>query len=360
MNRHQDRLDKGWALAAQDHEEDMALIREMGANAIRLAHYQHAQRFYDLCDQFGMVVWAEVPVVNATQAGPFADNAKQQLVELIRQNGNHPSIVTWSLSNELQYDKSVANTLLPLMTDMNTLAHAEDPSRPTTLATFYDQNDPVTAKTDLVAFNRYDGWYVNTIAAFAPGIDGMHAAKPAMKMGLSEYGAGSSIRFHSATPVVMDHSEEYQNLFHEAYWQALAARPFVWGSFVWNMFDFAADARNEGDAPGRNDKGLVTYDRKTRKDAFFWFKANWTTDPFVYITSRRWTPRPAGSYDIKVYANAPTVTLSVNGTALPAKTAANHIFLWTGVALKAGPNSLQASAIAAGGAVMDAVAVTGQ
>jgi beta-galactosidase len=361
VNRHQDRLDRGWAITAQDHDEDMALIREMGANAIRLAHYQHAQHFYDLADRYGLVVWAEVPLVNSTQAGAFADNAKQQLVELIRQSGNHPAIVTWSLSNELQYDKSVANTLLPLMTDMNTLAHTEDPSRPTALATFYDQNDPVTTKTDLVAFNRYDGWYVNTIADFAPGIDGMHTGKPAMKMGLSEYGAGASVNFHSASPRIMDHTEEYQSLFHETYWQALAARPFVWGSFVWNMFDFAADARNEGDTPGRNDKGLVTYDRKTRKDAFYWFKANWTTAPFVYVTSRRWTPRPAGAYDVKVYSNAATVTLRVNGTALPAQTAPGHLFVWKGVALAAGANSLEASAAAAGGAtVTDAVTIMGQ
>jgi beta-galactosidase len=360
VNRHQDRQDKGWALTPRDHDQDMALIRELGANAVRLAHYQHSQYFYDLCDKYGLVVWAEIPVVNSAAAGPFVDNARQQLSELIRQSGNHPSIVTWSVANELQHDKSDPGTLVPLVSALHALARQEDPSRPTSLATFYAATDPSAAITDLVGFNRYDGWYVNTIEAFAPGLDVMRAQAPKLRMAISEYGAGAGVTIHSAAPKKMDHSEEYQALFHEAYWQALAARPFVWGSFVWNMFDFASDVRKEGEHPGRNDKGLCTYDRKVKKDAFYWFKANWSHQPFVYVTGRRFSPRPPGVYDLKVYSNAERIGLRVNGKALPGQSAPNHLFVWSGVELKAGANVIEASANVDGRAIRDRVTVVGR
>jgi len=360
VNRHQDREDKGWALSPRDQDEDMALIRELGANAVRLAHYQHSQYFYDLCDRYGLVVWAEIPVVNSAGTGPFVDNAKQQLSELIRQSGNHPSIVTWSVANELQRDKSDAGAALPLIEALAALAHEEDSTRPATLATFYASTDPSAALTDLVGFNRYDGWYVNTMAAFAPGLDRMHAQSPQLKLAVSEYGAGGSPAIHAAAPKKMDHSEEYQALFHETYWQALASRPFVWGSFVWNMFDFASDGRKEGDHAGRNDKGLVTYDRKTKKDAFYFFKASWSSAPVVYVTGRRFSPRPAGAYDLKVYSNASTVELRVRGAALPALSAPNHVFMWPAVALARGPNRVEATAVIDGHSVRDAVEIVGR
>ena len=360
VNRHQDRQDKGWALSPRDHDEDMALIRELGANAVRLAHYQHSQYFLDLCDRYGLVVWAEIPVVNSAGTGPFVDNAKQQLSELIRQSGNHPSIVTWSVANELQRDKSDAGAVEPLITALNALAHQEDPSRPTSLATFYPATDPSAEITDLVGFNRYDGWYVGTIEAFAPGLDVMRARRPQLKIAISEYGAGASPSLHAGTPRKMDHSEEYQLLFHEAYWQALASRPFVWGSFVWNMFDFASDGRKEGDHPGRNDKGLVTYDRKVKKDAFYWFKANWSREPFVHVTGGRFTPRPKGPTDIKVYSNAEKVRLRVGGAPLAAQSAPSHIFVWSGVPLKSGANVIEASAVVAGRTVRDRVTLVGR
>ena len=360
VNRHQDRQDKGWALSPRDHDEDMALIREVGANAVRLAHYQHSQYFYDLCDRYGLVVWAEIPVINSAGAGPFVDNAKQQLSELIRQSGNHPSIVTWSVANELQNDKSDADAVVPLVRALDELAHREDPSRPTALATFYGATDPSASITDLVGFNRYDGWYVNTIEAFAPGLDAMRARRPQLRMAVSEYGAGASVAIHSAAPKKMDHSEEYQALFHEAYWQALAARPWIWGSFVWNMFDFASDGRKEGDHPGRNDKGLVTYDRKIKKDAFYWFKANWSAQPFVHVTGRRFSPRPVGAADLKVYSNAPEVVLRVNGKALPEQSAPAHVFVWPGVALKAGGNVVEATTVVEGHTVRDRVTLVGK
>jgi beta-galactosidase len=359
VNRHQDRQGKGWALSARDEAEDFALIRELGANAVRLAHYQHSQHVYDLCDRYGLVVWAELPVVNNAAAGPFVDNAKQQLRELIRQSGNHPSIVTWSVANELQPEKSEPGTLLPLIAALQAVAREEDPSRPTTLATFYGATDPSAAVTDLVGFNRYDGWYVNTIEAFAPGLDVMRARRPQLKMAISEYGAGASVTTHSATPQKMDHSEEYQASFHETYWRALAARPFIWGSFVWNMFDFASDGRKEGDHAGRNDKGLVTYDRKIKKDAFYFFEASWSPTPVVHVTGRRFSPRPPGAYDLKVYSNAPTVRLRVGGVALPGQSASDHVFVWPAVELAPGPNVVEASAVVGGRTLRDRVTLVG-
>jgi beta-galactosidase len=360
VNRHQDRQDKGWALTPRDHDEDLALIHELGANAVRLAHYQHSQYVYDLCDKLGLVVWAEIPVVNSAGTGPFVDNAKQQLTELIRQSGNHPSIVTWSVANELQHDKSDAGAVVPLVTALNTLAHEQDPSRPTSLATFYGATDPSATITDLVGFNRYDGWYVGTIEAFAPGLDVMRARRPQLKMAISEYGAGASPSIHVATPRRMDHSEEYQLQFHEAYWQALAARRFIWGSFVWNMFDFASDGRKEGDHPGRNDKGLVTYDRKVKKDAFYWFKANWSAAPFVHVTGGRFSPRPKGPIDVRVYSNAETVRLRLGGAPLTQQSTKTHVFVWSGVPLEAGANVIEATAVVGGRTVRDRVTIVGK
>ena len=357
VNRHQDRLDKGWAITAADHDEDMALIAEVGATAIRLAHYQHAQHFYDLCDRYGMVVWAEVPVVNAvTDSAAFTANAEQQLRELIRQNVNHPSIFFWSLSNELT-NTAAAGALLD---DLDALAHDEDPSRPTTVASNQADADPITTHADLVGFNKYYGWYTGTVANFAPWADNFHAAFPARAAAVSEFGAGAGVTIHSATPTVMDHSEEYECLFHETYWQAMAARPFLWGKFVWNMFDFASDGRNEGETPGRNDKGLVTYDRQTRKDAFYWYKANWSADPVVYITERRFDPRTTPTIDVKVYSNLDNVALTVNGTALPAQTSPNHIFVFPGVALEAGVNQVVATAMTGVISAADTVSWTRQ
>lgn len=360
VNRHQDRQDRGWALSPRDHDQDMALIRELGANAVRLAHYQHSQYFYDLCDKYGLLVWAEIPVVNSAGTGPFVDNAKQQLSELIRQSGNHPSIVTWSVANELQHDKSDPGAVAPLISALNAHARAEDPTRPTSLATFYGPTDPSVGVTDLVGFNRYDGWYVNAIEDFATGLDALRARRPDLKLAISEYGAGASPTIHAAAPKKMDHSEEYQLLYHEAYWQTLAARPFVWGSFVWNMFDFASDGRKEGDHPGRNDKGLVTYDRKTKKDAFYWFKASWSAEPFVHVTGARFQPREKGPVDIKVYSNAESVRLRVGGAPLAEQTSKKHIFVWSGVPLRAGANVVEASAVVKGRTVRDRVTLVGR
>lgn len=247
----------------------------------------------------------------------------------------------------------------PAISSLNTLAHSEDPSRLTTLATANADSSATNYLADLVGFNKYYGWYdaASTIDDFAPWLDSIHESQASEKVAVSEFGAGASISKHSLNPQPRDHTEEYQNLFHETYWKALASRKFVWGSFVWNMFDFAADDRAEGDTKGRNDKGLVTYDRKTKKDAFYWFKANWSQDPFVYIKSRRFTARSTGANPIKIYSNVASVTITLNGTSLGAKTSSDHRFSWSG-SLKSGTNTLEASATADGKTVTDSVSWT--
>jgi len=344
VNKHQDRLDKGWAISESDMDEDFALIEELGANALRLAHYQHPQHEYALADRKGLVVWAEIPLVNRiTASGAFAQNARQQLTELIRQNMNHPSIVFWSIANEvtLQHGPD-PNALLDSLAE---LARREDPTRLSTIASCASDEDSTNDHTAALGFNKYFGWYGGALRDFAAWADRYHANKALAqrKIAITEYGAGASIHFHSDNPHVNDHTEEYQCLFHEAYWRAMTARPFLWGKFVWNMFDFAADQRSEGDQKGRNDKGLITYDRKTKKDPFFYYKANWSSTPFVHITSRRFNPRVKSPVEVKIYATVKSVELKLNGTSLGAKTSADHVFLWPQVKLMKGANVLEAS-----------------
>ncbi len=340
VNRHQDRLDMGWAITSKEHDEDFALIEEMGCNAIRLAHYEHAQHFYDLADAHGMAVWAEIPLVNSITNSPaFTENAKQQLTELIRQNYNHPSIFFWSIANEI--------SLVPgpdynaLLDTLSATVHSEDKTRVSALASTGSGTD--APRADVAGYNRYHGWYYGNISDFGGWADNQHKAAPNMKFGITEYGAGSSIKYHSETPKALDHTEEYQSLFHEGHWAQMKARPYLWGDFVWNMFDFASATRDEGDTSGRNDKGLVTYDRKTRKDAFYFYKAAWGSEPFVYITSRRFTTRTPATIDVKVYAIADSVELSLNGKSLGQKTSTNGIFVFTGVKLAAGSNAVKAT-----------------
>ncbi len=342
VNRHQDRPDKGWAISNADHDEDMALIKEMGCTAIRLAHYQHADYFYQLCDRTGIVVWAEVPIVNAVTPGKaFALNAKQQLTELIRQNINHPAICFWSLENEVS---SIRGDPVPLFKEMNDLAHKEDPSRLTTMAFAVANSYPREwpGITDTFGKNRYFGWYNGTLADFPKFL------KTQGSLAISEYGAGASVYFHSEHPVRMDHSEEYECVFHETYWPAIHERPSVWGSFVWNMFDFSADARKEGDHAGRNNKGLVTYDRKTRKDAFYYYKANWSAEPVIHITSKRFSVRGQQEIAVKVYSNLEEVELFVNGASAGKKTGEYCVFKWENVSLKEGENRVTARGVREG------------
>jgi len=347
VNRHQDRLDMGNALTDAEHEEDFALIREMGANTIRLAHYQHADYFYDLCDADGQIVWAELALVNGvTDSDAFRENAKQQLRELIRQNYNRPSIVMWSIFNEIRVSERFLGATAdanPLLVELDALSKEEDPTRLNVSAAMTDPEDPVAQITDLQSFNRYHGWYYANAEDFGPWIDGVHEAYPTGRLGISEYGAGASASFHSEDPIAQDHTEEWQNHFHEVWWQAIEARPFIWGSHIWNMFDFASDMRDEGDHKGRNDKGLVTFDRKIKKDAFHYYKANWTDTPVVHLTSKRFNPRKVSSIDVKVYSNLASVSLQVNGRQLGNKMSDNHIYVWEDVELLLGDNQVIAT-----------------
>jgi beta-galactosidase len=347
VNRHQDRLGMGWAITPAQHDEDMALIREMGANIIRLSHYEHADYFHQLADKVGVALWAEIPLVNSiTDSAAFTTNARQQMTELIRQNYNHPSILFWGIGNEQRSDTTTTNALL---TTLNTLVHTEDPTRLSTYAQCCTSDTGgLPAHTDVVGYNTYYGWYdaFGTYDQFGAWADGLHTMRPTWKLGISEYGAGAALTQHADAPVAPDpygafHPEEWQNLVHEAHWRQMKTRPFLWAKIIWSMFDFAVDSRAEGDTPGRNDKGMVSYDRKTRKDSFFWYKANWTTAPVVYISSRRFTARTTATVPVKVYSNLDSVQLSVNGTVVGSMTSTDHIFRWPSVALATGNNVIQ-------------------
>jgi len=362
VNLHQDRAGAGWAVNDAQHTQDFDLIKEIGATAVRMAHYQHDQKDYNLADAAGLVVWAEIPLVNDTTASSgFTANAEQQLRELIRQNYNHPSIVFWSIGNEQRADNAATNNLL---TDLAGIVNAEDPDRLSTYATCcVSDTGAVPTHAETTGYNKYYGWYTGSVSGLGPNLDSLHAAMPARPVAVSEYGAGANTTQHELNPAQPSaggqwHPEEYQALLHEQSWKQLQARPYVWGKFVWNMFDFASDGRNEGSQPGINDKGLVTRDRAVKKDAFYWYKANWSPASTLYITSRRWTQRTTATTDVKIYSNAATVTLSLNGTSLGSRSSADHIFTWPGVTLRSGTNTVTATAVINGTTVTDTVTWT--
>jgi beta-galactosidase len=358
VNRHQDRLDMGWAITPQQHQEDFNLIMEMGCNALRLSHYQHAQEFYDLCDRGGIVVWAESCMVNQVDPSDgFEDTAKQQLRELIKQSFNHPSICFWSLSNELRQtqkgqteaeNKAMADHQIQVIKDLNDEAHELDSTRLTTQASLNSSGAlPIDQITDTIGFNRYFGWYSKTNAAWPDALDALHAEIPTRAFCISEYGAGASIYEHELDPKQPKttsrwHPEEWQCITHEEAHKAMKARPYVWGTFLWAMFDFASDGRSEGDHLGRNDKGLVTYDRKTKKDAFYFYKANWSDEPVIYICDRRFNPRNVADGPAKVYSNCDSVELKLNGASIGTATGDDCVFTWPNVTLVRGNNTLEA------------------
>ncbi len=314
VSRHQDRAGVGCALTPEMHREDMAIIREMGANAIRLAHYQHAQDFYDLCDELGVVCWAEVPVI--TMRLPAGDeNALSQMRELITQNRNHPSVYCWALSNEITTASAMDDALLSTLGKLNDLAHELDPSRPTANAHVFmlDTASKIAHLADVNAYNLYYGWYVGELEQNDEFFDAWHAAFPDEPMGLTEYGADCNPQFQAAEPARGDYSEQYQCLYHEHMLRMLEARPWMWCSFVWNMFDFGADGRNGGGNDGKNQKGLVTIDRKVRKDAFYLYRAFWSDEPFVHVCGRRYAHRAEDVTKVVVYSNQPQVELYVDG-----------------------------------------------
>ena len=319
--RHQEWAEVGNALRPMHHEEDTRLMLEMGVNAIRLAHYPQATYMYDLMDRNGIVTWAEIPFVGPggyadkgfVDQPSFRENGKEQLKEMIRQHFNHPSICFLGLFNEL---KENGDNPLEYIKELNVLAHQEDPTRPTTSAS--NQGGAINFITDNIAWNRYDGWYGATPATLASWLDKTHQAHPEIKIAISEYGAGASI-YHQQDSLVQTspgswwHPENWQTEYHIQNWKIISERPYVWGSFVWNMFDFGAAHRTEGDRPGINDKGLVTHDRKVKKDAFYFYKANWNPEPMVYIAGRRSVNRVKPVTEVQIFSNCAEVTLKVNG-----------------------------------------------
>ena len=353
VNRHQDRPGKGWAISEADHREDMELIKEIGANGIRLAHYPHAEYFYDLCDREGMLVWAEIPFVdNAPDNEEFAATTKSQLIELIRQNYNHPSIFCWSLFNELGGPAATK-----IVTELNDIAHREDPHRYTTAAS-NDDNSPLNAIPDIMAYNTYPGWYWADPATMQYAIDWKYRPDK-QPLAISEYGAGASIHHHGILSEHPDtggdyHPEEWQATVHEINYREISKRDFVWGTFVWNMFDFASAWRTEGDTYGMNDKGLVTYDRATPKDAFYFYKANWNPEPMVHIAGKRFTPRGAEARQVKVYTNCDGIYLIHNGVRYyPDGNPQAHVYTWDNLPWVEGENRITAHGVRDGKIIYD-------
>ncbi len=346
VDMHQDWYNCGWALTNAQRDTNFAFLKELGATSVRLSHYEHNDYTYQLADQNGIILWSEIPLIDYITASPaFYTNTTQQLVEMIKQRYNHPSVVCWSVFNEITLDSGPNPAAL--VSQLAQVVAQQDPTRLSTAAANSSDNDPTTLYTQLIDFNKYYGWYNGVLSDFGPWADNFHATYPTRSVGISEYGAGANIYQHSEDPVAEPanagpfHPEEYQNLYHESQWQQMKARPFLWSKFIWNLFDFASDGRNEGSDPGINDKGLVTYDRQVRKDAFYYYKANWTTNPMVYITGHTFTNRLTNSITAKVYANCDSVELFLNSVSQGSVTSTNCIFTWP-LMLEAGTNAVQA------------------
>ena len=355
--RHQDRLDMGWAITPKEHAEDIALIQEVGANTIRLAHYQHDQVFYDLCDQTGMVIWAEIPFISRFNPSQAAhDNTISQMTELIAQNYNHPSICFWGISNEITIGGE-SEPLYQNLCELNALCKRLDPSRLTTMAelTMVPMDSEHVYITDVLSYNHYYGWYMGDVSENGPWLDEFHKKNPDRPVGISEYGAECILSWHSAKPENHDYTEEYQAYYHHEMLKTFAQRPYIWSTHVWNMFDFAADARDEGGCKGRNNKGLVTYDRKIKKDAFYVYKAYWTTEPMVHVSGRRFTDRAPGERTVTVYTNLPEVTLLLNGEVVGTQPAVDHAAVFAELPLQDGANTITARA----GDVEDTITLNG-
>ncbi len=326
VSRHQDRLGIGNALLPEHHEEDIELIKEVGATTVRLAHYQHSQYFYDLCDENGLIVWAEIPYIS--QHMPTArENTISQMRELIVQNYNHPSIIAWGLSNEITMKGDTDPDLLENHRILNDICHDMDKTRLTTIAAVSPCSieSPYIQIPDLVSYNHYFGWYGGDTSMNGPWFDNFHKRFPNIPIGCSEYGC-EALNWHTSNPVQGDYTEEYQAYYHEELIKQLFTRKYLWATHVWNMFDFGADARSEGGENGQNHKGLVTMDRKYKKDAFYAYKAWLSDEPFVYICGKRYIDRVEDVTRVTVYSNLPEVELFANGVSLGKKTAEDHFF----------------------------------
>lgn len=316
VSKHQDRKDKGNAISYDDMEEDLELIKEIGANCIRLAHYQHDQHIYDLCDKYGIIIWTEIPYISKHSSNGF-DNIKQQLQELILQNYNHPSIFFWGLSNEItMFKKEFNNNTIEEHKELNEIAHYLDPNRMTTIACYSAMliNNKIAHITDLASYNLYCGWYIPFTHLTSFILDLWHLFYPKSPIGLSEYGAEGMINLHSSHPKRFDDTEEYQCIYHEKMLKDITKRKYIWSTFVWNMFDFASEGRNTGGEEGINHKGLITFDRKIKKDSFYLYKAYWSKEPFIHICSKRYINRKERKTLIKIYSNLNELMIYKNDT----------------------------------------------
>ena len=344
VSRHQDKLYKGNALTREDHYEDAKIIKELGANTIRLAHYQHSQDFYDACDELGFAIWAEIPFISIMNKAPEAhQNCISQMKELIIQNYNHPSIFFWGISNEILIG-GISEQLVANHKELNALAKELDPTRLTTIAHVSPTpiESPMHCITDLESYNHYFGWYGGKMEDNGPWLDHFHEIHPNICLGVSEYGCEGIITYQGPNPACKDYSEAYQALYHEHMAKVLDERPWIWSSHVWNMFDFGCAARNEGGVAGRNNKGLVTMDRKVKKDSYYIYKAYWNREPMVHLCGKRYAQRAGGTAEIRVYSNLPTVALYLNGEKV-AEQSAEKVFVFE-VALADGFNVIVAAA----------------
>lgn len=338
VSRHQDREKIGNALTIEEHREDLEIIKSMGANSLRLAHYQQAGEFYDLCDEMGFLVWAEIPVISRFQK-KAEKNAITQLEELIKQNMHHASIFTWGVQNEITIT-SENDDLIKGIRGLNNYAKILDPSRPTTQAQFTmcSPTSELNKITDILAYNHYFGWYMKTCSGLDEWLEKFREANPKLKMGISEYGAEGVLGYFNDNPVQGDYTEGYQALYHEHYIKTINANNWIWGSYVWNMFDFGSAVRNEGGVKGRNNKGLVTFDRKTKKDAYWLYKAFWSDEKFVHLVGDRYPLRKTGLRDFRVYSSCDKVTLKVNGKQKTVE--AEGIFIFPEMEIKEGENKV--------------------
>ncbi|MEY4376727.1 MAG: hypothetical protein RJB26_1277, partial [Pseudomonadota bacterium] len=385
---HQDREGKGWAIDGQDVESDILALLEMGANSIRLTHYQHGQPIHDLADRYGLIVWDEIPLVSAwtlrgaaTPTPGLIENARQQLQELIAQNRNHASVVSWGLANEVDFGNSLPGFVteasatppdpLPILRELNGLAHQLDPSRPTALATCCEGRlfaagveVPTTApEADLAGANRYFGWYYGLPTELGASLDALHLKRPAQPLAVSEYGAGGATTIHTDNPWAStpdsrgrNQPEEVESAIHEQSWAQLKSRSYLWATWLWAGFDFASTVRQEGDAEDINTKGLITYDRRIRKDAYYFYRANWSKNPTVHINGRRYVNRAYPVTDVRVYSNASRTELFLNGKSLGHRTnCENRVCLWQEVRLSAGDNTVVARAVFSRQTVVDTV-----
>ena len=349
VSRHQDWLYEGYALTREQHFRDAELIQEIGANTVRLAHYQHSEDFYDACDEFGFIVWAEIPYISIQSDDPAAHkNCRQQLTDLIYQNYNHPSICFWGLSNEITIGGEKAG-LVENHEDLNALAKQLDPSRLTTMAhvSMLPMDSPLHGITDVESYNHYFGWYGGSYDYNEKWLDEFHEKHPEICLGLSEYGAEGIITYQPDTAKCRDYSERYQAEYHEHMARILMERPYLWSTHVWNMFDFGCAARDEGGVAGRNNKGLVTMDRQIKKEAFFVYKAYWSKEPFVYLCGRRYARRAGETTQVKAYSNQSQVSLYVNGE-LFTTSVGSRVFLFEDVPLEEDFTYLTAVAGSAG------------